>query len=136
MTTSWKTELDAATSIGQAVAVLGSFGGKLEATNRRLAEYLTVTIEEQFAARTDPYGQPWASGPSYNGLFDSGDMLGSLGVMVNGLEIELTMDAPSHFHQSGTRKMPRRQIFPDEGEDAPHSYEADFQKAVDELLGP
>jgi len=125
----WKTELETATSIGEAVAVMGSFGGRLEAMNQRLADHLTVAIEKQFEERTDPYGEPWIDGPYYNGLYRTGDMLASLQVQAHGLDIDISMDDPAIFHQK------KRPIFPAQDADPPPSYEAAFAQAVDDVMG-
>lgn len=100
-----------------------------------LAAALPAEIERQFSAGSDPYGAAWAplarGGQSH--LIETGTMLASLVVTSTGKEIQMSMDSPAPYHQSGTSRMPARPIFPDEGQ-IPPSWEAIIQAAVDNQI--
>ena len=86
------------------------------------AEELTVVVEAQEAAETDPYDQPWkplaASTVDKKGdsriLRETGRMLDSLRIApLPGAGIGITFDPPyTAFHQIGTRNMPARPVLP------------------------
>lgn len=90
-----------------------------------IGDYLYSRVQEGFRKESDPYGKKWSPlspatvsrkrklGQSLRILVATDKMRQSLRVDVGRKSVKLVMDFPSEFHQSGTRKMPKRQILPD-----------------------
>lgn len=104
--------------------------GVVDSIATEAVEAIEQLIQQEFASGTDPYGNAW-NAP--NNLNDTGAMLSSLIVMVDGKEIFMSIDEPANFHQSGTYKMPQRIIFPLEGE-LPDSWNAILENTANKNL--
>lgn len=125
-------DIASATSLEAAIAALSRVPGAIDQVAEKAVPRIVDVIDRQFSSETDPDGHRWADGPNYNGLIDTGAMLGSLSVTTNGGELVMTMDSPFEYHQNGTSRMPRRQILP-EGE-LPDAYRAAIEAAVFEVF--
>jgi len=106
------------------------------------APEIASLIQGQFDAGKDPYDKPWAPlkastlkrwphrGPPP--LTDTEKMRGSVKVKpMQGAGISLTIDAPpANIHQSGSKFMAARAIFPD-GSELPIEWQGVIQDATD-----
>ncbi len=106
------------TQLGGKLAVPTDF---LEATG----DYFLKRVEQGFRSEVDPYGKKWAAlspatisqkerlGYPLKILTRTGNMRRSPKYIVQGKSVKIVASHPSEFHQSGTRKMPQRQILPE-----------------------
>jgi hypothetical protein len=128
-------EIESATTIDQVIAAVERSEQLVRNVATETQGALVNAVDQQFASGTDPYGNAWEGGPSYHGLIDSTDMLGTLEINVDGTELDFSMNDPARYHQSGTGRMPRRQIFPNDGEALPKSYQQALDAASRKVLG-
>lgn len=107
---------------------LGRFANKLAKTKKQLndiskamADETLAFTKERFTTQTSPSKRRWkrlaastlARKRGSEILVDTGDMLASLGIVRLGPRGHVVaIDTPGNFHQSGTSRMPKRQIFP------------------------
>lgn len=140
--------------------VTGDFAalGKLEANLRRLGEVpsraaseasdrIAALIEEEFAAQSDAYGNPWAPHkPATIARWGEHDILTLSGVMrdhvtvapMRGAGISITFDEDyAGWHHVGTRYMVRRPVLPLETMPATWTaaLEEAYANAFDEVMG-
>ena len=92
---------------------------------QEIGDYLKDRTLQGFQKGVYPSGKPWTplspatvarkqrSGQGTRILIATGKMRDSVRVVVTLKSVQLVVDFPSQFHQSGTRKMPQRQILPD-----------------------
>lgn len=110
----------------------------------RVSQKLAENIQDEFAAGTDPYGEPWqplapatvARGRGAPPLTDTGDMLDSLRVApLPGAGVSITIAHPAAPHQtgwSGDKSIgPARPILP-AGESFPELWEEILTKAAED----
>lgn len=111
-----------------------------ELVAEKAAPKIAAALEEQFALGLDPYGTPWAPlapstlkkhGPPP--LTDSGEMRDHTDAVSAGPNIIATSPEPAEFHQSGTHRMPAREILPNENEGLPQSWHAAIDEAKAEV---
>lgn len=91
----------------------------------KVGDYFLDCIESEFSHQTDPYGKKWANlspatitdkvkkGYPITILTRTKQMRGSPKVIVSKKSVQILLDSPAEYHQSGTRKMPKRQILPE-----------------------
>ena len=112
--------------------------------SRAAAVRIADLIDESFSAGLDPYGRPWAPLMAstlkcwpHRGappLTDTGRLRASVRVVpMPGAGLSVVMDYPGPFHQTGTRHMAQRQIFPQSGGIAP-SWRAAIQTSITEAM--
>ena len=98
------------------------------------AEKIAGVIDQQFESGVDPYGDPWADlvigGPSH--LQDTEGMRRSVQVSASNGSIQVFIDDPSGFHQTGTVNMVDRPILPSDAGDMPPGYELALLQAARE----
>lgn len=112
------------------LASLARLGGKVANSTIMLDEvgdYLEGRILENFRKEVDPYNSKWAplspatiadkkrKGYPLDKLLRTGKMKRSLKVITTGKTLRIEIDFPAQFHQRGTRRMPQRQILPEDG---------------------
>jgi phage gpG-like protein len=104
-------------------------GGKLTNPQPLLEEvgqYLVSTIDNSFRKEVDPYNKKWQplspatisekerKGYPLKILTRTGTMRSSVRYQVKSKSVQIVVDTSyTTFHQTGTRKMPKRQIVPD-----------------------
>lgn len=104
-------------------------GGKLTNPQPLLDEvgqYLVSTIDSGFRKEVDPYKKKWQplspatisekerKGYPLKILTRTGTMRSSVRYVVKNRSVQIVVDTKyATFHQTGTRKMPKRQIVPD-----------------------
>lgn len=104
-------------------------GGKLTNTQPLMGEvgqYLVSTIDNSFRKEADPYNKKWQplspatisekerKGYPLKILTRTGTMRSSVRYTVKNKSVQIVVDTSyATFHQTGTRKMPKRQIVPD-----------------------
>jgi phage gpG-like protein len=104
-------------TLSRAVARMGRTEWKRDLL-ASLADAALDLVRQEFAMSRDPYGNPWAplkkrraGGPV---LVKSGRMQGRIRRRTSSVGFTLVSPVPySGFHQSGTRRMVQRRIFPD-----------------------
>ena len=91
----------------------------------RVKSGLPCRFEQGFRREIDPYGKKWQPlssatiaykqrmGYPLKILTRTGRMRSSARYVLQGKAVKIIVDFPSRFHQSGTRRMPKRQILPD-----------------------
>jgi hypothetical protein len=84
---------------------------------KRLAPKIDELNQQQYASGTDPYGAKWAAKKDGSASFltASGAMKSSATVVPGVDKIVGKTLSPAPFHQSGTKNMPARPIYPDRG---------------------
>lgn len=108
---------------------LNKLGGKLNKTQPLLedvGQYLVSMIDAGFRKEVDPYNKKWQplspatisekerKGYPLKILTRTGKMRSSVRYIVKGRSVQIIVDSSyATFHQTGTRKMPKRQILPD-----------------------
>jgi hypothetical protein len=90
---------------------------------KRVSADIALSIQDEFDAGTDPYGEDWAElrpstlkkhGPPP--LTDTTAMRGALSVRpARGAGIDISLPRPAGFHQKGTEAMAARKILPTKG---------------------
>jgi phage gpG-like protein len=104
-------------------------GGKLADTSplmEEVGQYLVSRIETGFKKEVDPYNKKWQplspatisekerKGYPLKILTRTGTMRSSIRYTVKRKSVQIVVDTKyATFHQTGTRKMPKRQIIPD-----------------------
>lgn len=88
-------------------------------------KYFVKRTEEGFRREVDPSNSKWSSlspatiadkerkGYPLKILTRTGKMRSSIRYVILKKSVRIEVDFPSQFHQSGTRKMPKRQIIPE-----------------------
>lgn len=97
------------------------------------APLLADVIDQQFALGVDPYGQPWADlvqTGDHSYLQDTEAMRASVQVQAVAKEIDVFIDDPAGFHQSGTVYMVSRALLPDDAGEMPPAYELALLQAA------
>lgn len=91
----------------------------------KVGDYFLDCIESEFNRQTDPYGKKWADlspatiadkvkkGYPLTILTRTKKMRSSAKIIVSSKSVQILLDSPAEYHQSGTRKMPKRQILPE-----------------------
>jgi phage gpG-like protein len=103
-----------------------------------MADAALELVRQEFAMSRDPYGNPWAppKKPRFGGpvLVKTGRMQGRIRRRVSADAFTLVSPVPySGFHQSGTRRMVRRRIFPDDGS-IPPEWTRTFERIAEEAV--
>jgi phage gpG-like protein len=108
-----------------------SSGEVYERMGRKIADACHAQAIAGFRAETDPYGVPWAPRKKVSGwaamafghidnghplLDDTGAMINSLTVRYSRGTVLMRIKGYAKFHQSGTRVMASRKIFPVESQ--------------------
>jgi phage gpG-like protein len=108
-----------------------SSGEVYERMGRKIADACHAQAIAGFRAETDPYGVPWAPRKKVSGwaamafghidnghplLDDTGAMINSLTVRYSRGTVLMRIKGYAKFHQSGTRNMVARKIFPDQSQ--------------------
>jgi hypothetical protein len=126
--------LSAISTMGRLEALIGELAQMTRAVSRIAAPRLTMLIQRQFAAGTDPYGRQWrrlADGRRSH-LTRTGRLRRGTAVrqMQGGRAgLRLVLGAPyGYFHQVGTVHHPARRIFPQRG--MPAAWRAVLEDAV------
>lgn len=103
-------------------------GGKLSQPQQFLndvGQYFLDKAENSFRKEIDPYGRKWQPlssatidqkqrlGYPLKILTRTGTMRSSVRYQVKRKSVQIVIDFPAQFHQTGTRKMPKRQILPE-----------------------
>jgi hypothetical protein len=121
--------------LNDAIAKIAALEGLPDRVALRAAGKIAAVLDEQFAAGTDPYGDPWADlkrgGPSH--LTETGAMHADSSVSARGATIVVTVPDPGGFHQSGTRYMPARKPLPEQSRGLPPAYEIAILSSIAEL---
>ena len=113
--------------------------GAPERATQHLAPELVKSIQGEFAAGKDPYGNSWRpNSPKTKNhgtpLSSTGQMMAGLHAAVSGKRVDVGIPHPSEDHQSGWSGAqgdgPARPILPTG--DAPPAWEQAIKKAVDE----
>jgi hypothetical protein len=118
------------------------YGHAVDEIAQAAAPRIRQAIDQQFATGTDPKGSPWAPlapstiarGRGNPPLTDTGAMRSSVAVTTDSGQIEVTIDEPAQYHQTGTSYMPQRAILPDEG-DVSAGMDGALQMASQEVMG-
>ena len=129
-------------ALNDAVAKIEAYGSAPTKIAQVAAGKIASIVDEQFALQVDANGNPWAAHePSTverwgeHPILDlTGAMMGGAQVTANGSTIEVRVDDPAGYHQSGTRNMAARPIVP-EGSDLPPAYEVALQQAAAGVTG-
>lgn len=88
---------------------------------RPIAEGISAELRKQFEQGSDPYGVPWRTLAPYTIrkkghdliLIEHGDLERDTHARpASGAGVELVSNEIGQFHQTGTERMPARQIFP------------------------
>ncbi len=87
-------------------------------------------LDQQISAGTDPNGIPWK--PNQDGSKPLDGIQKYVHVKASGESLKITLDDPASYHQTGTSKLPRRQIVPTDT--IPASWETEIQAIVDEAV--
>lgn len=93
---------------------------------------INLLLQEQFDGGFDPDGRPWAPlamstlrrGRHSPPLTDTGRMRAHVRAVRVGTNVAIESEPPAVYHQSGTSRMPRRQIWPDTLSGMPARYES------------
>lgn len=96
-------------------------------------------LREHFSSQGAWGGSPWADGPSYHGLVETGQLRGAAGNPARAMSattLTLTVvDRVVHWHQYGTSKMPARPVVPPRiPGDAIAQLRAEFEGYVGEVI--
>lgn len=123
--------------LNDAIVRLRALEGLTELAAQRASLRIATIIDEQFAAGTDPYGDPWKNlakgGPSH--LTDTGAMHAGVRVTSSGSDIVINVPDPGGYHQTGTRYMPARPLEPTQARGLPPAYEVAIMQAVADVAG-
>lgn len=112
-----------------------------EIVARDAAPAIAADIDREFGAGQDPYGRAWAPlspatlarGRRPPPLTATGAMRASLMTRsMSGIGIGLQIGGPASLHQSGTRRMPARPIFPADG--LPEKWVAALRAATERAI--
>lgn len=112
--------------------------------SRDAAERIAEMIDDALDAGLDPYGRPFAPlmastierhpGRGAPPLTDTGAMRSSVRVTPKaGAGLDITIDKPANFHNTGTKHMAQRQIIPQSGGIAPSWREAIAESVSDNI---
>jgi phage gpG-like protein len=119
--------------LNELIAKLQRFerGDVVDAIGKSIANACHAACIAGFRAQSDPYGVPWAPrkkatgwaamafGKMDNGhplLDDTGAMVGSLKARYSRGTVLMSIKGYAQFHQSGTRSMVARKIFPEQAQ--------------------
>lgn len=102
---------------------LEDLAGVCERAAEAAAHTINEGIQDQYRQGMDPNGSPWAPlakstimrGRHAPPLTDTGAMAAGTEVTVEGTSLVATLPSPGQYHQSGTSRMPQRQILPEGG---------------------
>lgn len=143
--TSVKIEVDVDLDVG----LLEDLAERAATIPQWVGNYILTRARDGFAQGIDPDGFPWAplaastvesrirrGRQGLRILVDTGEMLESLRVEEATDGVEVKIDGPAAYHQYGTSRMPRRRIFPIEGDtiDLPDDWAQDIDEFVEALL--
>lgn len=88
-------------------------------------DYLVGRAEEGFKKQVDPYSKPWVplspatisekqrQGYPLDILTRTKKMRNGVRAIVSGKSVRIIIDFPGELHQTGTRRMPQRQVLPE-----------------------
>ncbi len=121
--------------LNDAVVRIKSLEDLPERAAQRAALAIANVLDEQFAAGTDPYGDPWkdlvSGGPSH--LTETGEMHAGSIVHASGNDIVINVPDPGGYHQTGTRYMVARPLEPTQSRGLPPAYEVAILAAIAEV---
>lgn len=109
---------------------------KIAKLSHALAAEALQLMQSEFVAQKDPYGAAWAPLKVRAGMIlsDTGRLRGSVTANSDGGEVRLRVPTSyAVFHQHGTKRMPKRQILPNDG-DLPGEWRAAFTDVTTELI--
>lgn len=102
---------------------LQDMDGVVERAASIAARKINDTVQAQYASGTGPSGDPWAPlspntiamGRSNPPLTNTGALAAGTTVLAEGTAIVATLPPVGQYHQTGTSRMPQRQILPEGG---------------------